>query len=139
MKFVLDSNIAIKWVLPESDTGKALVLRDDFLKQVHELIAPDVFPVEVAHALSKAERRGTIPQFESIVKLADVLAVAPTLHSYLPLLSRAIEISTQARIGVYDCLYVALAEQERCELITADARLVKSLAGFPIVDLAAWP
>jgi predicted nucleic acid-binding protein len=136
MKFVLDSNVAIKWVLPESDTSSALALRDDFLKQIHELIAPDVFPVEVAHALAKAERRGIIPLAESIVKLADVLAIAPTLHSYLPLLSRAMEISTQARIGVYDCLYVALAEQQHCELVTADARLTKSLPGFPIVDLA---
>jgi len=139
MKFVLDSNIAIKWVLPESDTAQSLALRDNFLKQVHELIAPDVFPVEVAHALTKAERRGLIPQSESILKLADVMAIAPTLYSYLPLLPRAMEISTRARIGVYDCLYVALAEQERCELITAGARLAKALPGYPIIDLASWP
>ena len=38
-----------------------------------------------------------------------------------------LEISSQVRIGVYDCLYVALAEREGCELITADIRLIKSL------------
>ena len=31
------------------------------------------------------------------------------------------------RIGVYDCLYVALAEQEKCELVTADTTLVRAL------------
>ncbi|WP_254511990.1 type II toxin-antitoxin system VapC family toxin [Anatilimnocola floriformis] len=139
MKFVLDSNIAIKWVLPESDSLRALSLRDDFLKQIHEFIAPDVFPVEVAHALSKAERRGLVPHLESIVRLVDVLAVAPILHPHLPLLSRAMEISTHARIGVYDCLYVALAEKEGCELITADARLAAALPNYPIIDLAEWP
>ena len=36
-------------------------------------------------------------------------------------------ISSQARIGVYDCLYVALAEQQGCQLVTADDRLVKTL------------
>lgn len=31
------------------------------------------------------------------------------------------------RIGVYDCVYVALAEREGCELVTADAKLVSAL------------
>lgn len=62
MKYVLDSNVAIKWVLTESDTSKALALRADYQAQVHELLAPDVFPVEVAHALTRAERRAIIKQ-----------------------------------------------------------------------------
>jgi predicted nucleic acid-binding protein len=45
----------------------------------------------------------------------------------LVLLPRAYEISSQARIGVYDCLYVALAEREGCALLTADDRLVRAL------------
>lgn len=136
MKYVLDANIGAKWVLPEADTPKALALRDDFLRQIHELIAPDVFPVEIAHALTRAERKGLIPHSDAIVKLADVLNTAPVLHSYLPLLPRAVEISSKARIGVYDCLYVALAEREGCELVTADSKLVTSLPAFPIRDLA---
>lgn len=139
MKFVLDSNVAIKWVLPEADTPQAIAIRDDFRRGVHELIAPDVLPVEVAHALTRAERRGVIPNSDSKAKLADVLFVGVTLHAYLSLLDRALEISSQARIGVYDCLYVALAEREGCELLTADSRLANSLPGFPIVDLANWP
>jgi predicted nucleic acid-binding protein len=45
------------------------------------------------------------------------------------------------RVGIYDCLYVALAERETCELITADDKLVKNLQPlFPfIVALAALP
>lgn len=139
MKYVLDSNVAIKWVLPESDSPRALAFLDDFLRGVHELITPDVFPVEAAHALTKAERRGMIRHSESKDKLADVISVGVVLHPYLPLLERAMEVSCQARIGVYDCLYVALAEREGCELITADSRLANSLPGFPIVDLANWP
>lgn len=27
------------------------------------------------------------------------------------------------RIGVYDCLYVALSEQEQCKVVSADTRL----------------
>jgi predicted nucleic acid-binding protein len=38
-------------------------------------------------------------------------------------LSRAIELSSQARIGVFDCLYIALAEREQCQVVTADQRM----------------
>ena len=57
MKYVLDASVALKWVLTEADSAKAISLRDDFRKQLHEFLAPDVFPVEVAHALTRAERR----------------------------------------------------------------------------------
>jgi predicted nucleic acid-binding protein len=44
------------------------------------------------------------------------------------------------RCGVYDCLYVALAENEGCELVTADDKLVKNLKMFPfIIQLSSLP
>jgi predicted nucleic acid-binding protein len=69
------------------------------------------------------------------------MLTAPQLHAYHPLLHRAVSIASQARIGVYDCLYVSLAEREGCELVTADDRLVRSLQGkFPfIIPLASVP
>ena len=111
MTFVVDSSVALKWVLPEIDTPRAVALRDDFRNGVHELLAPDVFAIEVAHALARAERRKIIHPPEGTQKLTDVLGTLPVLHSYLPLLARAFEIASAARTGVYDCLYVALAER----------------------------
>jgi hypothetical protein len=43
-------------VAPAGDKLKALRVRDDFRNGLHELLAPDVFPVEVAHSLTRAER-----------------------------------------------------------------------------------
>jgi hypothetical protein len=37
MKYVLDASVALKWELPESDSGKALALRDDFVRKIHQL------------------------------------------------------------------------------------------------------
>jgi predicted nucleic acid-binding protein len=141
MRYALDSNVALKWVLNEPDSAKAVRLRDEFRAGTHQLISPDVFPVEVAHALARAERRGIIPVGDGAQKMADVFAFMPDLHSYLPLLPRAFAIASQLRVGVYDCLYVALAERERCELVTADDRLVRTLGPqFPfIVPLASMP
>jgi predicted nucleic acid-binding protein len=141
MKYVLDSNIALKWVLTEADSDKARRLRSEFQNQVHELRAPDVFPVEIAHGLAKAERRGIIPQGDADRLLTNVLSTPPQLHTYLPLLKRALDMASRARIGVYDCLYVALAEREGCELVTADDRLLRTLRPtFPfIIALGSLP
>ena len=141
MKYVLDSSVAFKWVVPESDTPKAVKLRDEFRSAVHELISPDVFPTELAHALTRAERQGRIPLSDAVTRLIDVLTTCPILLPSLPLLLRATALSSSTRVGVYDCLYVALAEREGCELVTADTRLLNSLQpSFPfIIDLASLP
>jgi predicted nucleic acid-binding protein len=136
MKFVLDANIAVKFFLLEPDSAKAIALRDDFLNQIHELIAPDTLPVEVAHALTRAERKNILPQGDAMTKVADLLSMAPVLHSHLHLLSRAVELSSQARIGVFDCLYIALAEREQCQVVTADRRMF-TLFPAETVSLAA--
>lgn len=49
MKYVIDSSVAFKWVVPEILSDKAQLLRDDFRNAVHELIAPDIFTSEIAH------------------------------------------------------------------------------------------
>jgi predicted nucleic acid-binding protein len=141
MKYVLDSNVASKWVLRESDSDKARQLRTDYQQQGHELLAPDIFPIEVAHALARAERRAIITPAEGPMFLADILSAQPDLDPYIPLLWRAYAIASQSGIGVYDCLYVALAEREGCELLTADDRLVRTLRPtFPFIkSLATMP
>jgi predicted nucleic acid-binding protein len=60
MRLVLDSSVAIKWVLPEKDTPRAVRLRNEFRLGLHDVLAPDVFPVEISSALPRAERRGVI-------------------------------------------------------------------------------
>jgi predicted nucleic acid-binding protein len=134
MKYVLDSCVAFKWLVPEVGTPKALQIRDDFSKATVELLAPDVFPAETTHALTRAERQKRITPAQGALLLKDLLKYLPQLHSSLLLLPRAYEISSAMRVGVYDCLYVALAERESCDFITADDKLVKNLqAQFPFI------
>jgi predicted nucleic acid-binding protein len=127
MKLDLDSNIAVKWELSEELSAEADALRQDILSGLHEAIAPDVFPVEIAHALTRAERQGRQNPSQIRLLLADALATPVVLQSSLSLLERATDLAALARIGVYDCLYVALAEREGCQLVTSDQRLVNSL------------
>jgi predicted nucleic acid-binding protein len=100
MKYALDASVGLKWVLVEPDADKARRLRDDFQNQIHELIAPDSFPLECAHALARAERRGMIPDARKL--WGDLMLDSPLLFPCLPLMDRALTIASQAHIGVYD-------------------------------------
>ena len=141
MTYVLDASVGAKWVLPEVHSDKAIRLRDGYRQGIHQLLSPDFFPVEVAHSITRGERQGRITPAQGAAAIRDVLKLLPRLELSLPLLPRAYAISSQARVGVYDCIYVALAEREKCELVTADDKLVKNLQGYFsfIVPLASLP
>jgi len=51
------------------------------------------------------------------------------------------EIAISTKQAVYDCIYLALAEAEGCELVTADDQFARSLrASYPfIVSLVSLP
>jgi predicted nucleic acid-binding protein len=141
MKYVLDASVALCWVIPRPLTPKAVRLRDKYFRKIHELIAPAVFIDEVAGALTKAERQKDITVGLAAALFVKVLNSAPVLVMHAPLVTRAIDISSCSRTAYYDCLYVALAEREACELVTADQKVINNLSPhFPfIVPLASLP
>ncbi len=141
MMYVLDSSVALKWVLPEVDSGKAILLRDETKIAVHELIAPDLFTPEVANGLASAERQGRITPGEAGSLLLDIVRQTPVIRSSSQLLIRAIEVSVTTRQAVYDCIYLALAEAEQCEMVSADDAFVRKMkAKFPfLIRLADLP
>jgi predicted nucleic acid-binding protein len=61
MKLCLDACVALQMLLPEDNTEAALALQKEIRDQLHELIAPDTLPIEIAHDLTKVERQGKIP------------------------------------------------------------------------------
>jgi predicted nucleic acid-binding protein len=93
MKYVLDSSVGLKFVLPEVDSAKALRLRDGYRQGVHDLLSPDIYPPEVANGLASAERQKRIKAGEATVFLHDLIVNSPKIHLSLPLLPRAVELS----------------------------------------------
>jgi predicted nucleic acid-binding protein len=141
MKYVLDSSVALKWALAEADSGKAIRLRDAYTKGIHALLAPDIFPPEIANGLASAERQKRIRVGESAILLNDILSTSPSLYPSATLLIRAMEIAISTKRAVYDCTYLALVEMEGCELVTADDQFARGLrASYPfIVSLVTLP
>ncbi len=141
MKCVLDSSVAFKFAVIETDSPKAIQLIEEYWQSLHEFLAPEIFPFELAHALTRAERQNRLTPGEAHFHWASVMTAPPTLANDHSLIQRGIEIASIHRIGVYDCVYVALAEQENCDLITADTKLVNNLKKhFPfIIELSTLP
>src|SRR5208337_4797778 len=135
MRYVLDSSVALKWVLPEADSVKAIRLRDEYSNGLHELLAPDIFPSEIANGLVSAERQKRIRTGESAIFLNDILSAAPSLHQSSPLLIRAMEVAISTKQAVYDCIYLALAEAVvGCEWVTADDQFARRLrTSYPFI------
>src|SRR6185295_15783966 len=132
MSAVLDSSAALQAVLPEAHTSKAIRLLDEYRQGLHDLLAPDIYPLETLNGLAKAERQNRIPQGSGYALWQTILSDAPTFHPHISLFPRAYTIAAATKVAIYDLLYLTLAERESCEFVTADDRLVKNLQGrFP--------
>jgi predicted nucleic acid-binding protein len=126
MSIVIDASVALKWVLIESGTEAALTLLSD------ELVAPELWLTEAANALWRHVRLGEASAAEALARI-DELANAPVASiSTAPYVRRALQIALEIRHPVYDCLYLALAEDQNTHVVTDDRRLftAASAAGF---------
>ncbi|MPZ49378.1 MAG: PIN domain-containing protein [Dehalococcoidia bacterium] len=119
---VVDASVAVKWFLPEGDSAQAWSVIDRF----DDLLAPDLIIAEVANVFLKKLRRG---EASADAAVADLLNLPRyfQLKETTSLAERAFRIAVEHNRSVYDSLYVALALQEHCPLITADQRLCNSL------------
>ena len=139
---VLDVSVAVKWALPataEALTAEALMVLDRFGKGKIDFLVPDLFWVELGNALWKAARLGRCkPKDAEEALLAMRSRNLPTVASE-DLLEQALSIALTFDRTMYDSVYVALAVQAHCELITADERLANALAAhLPVKWLGAF-
>ena len=125
--YVVDSNIAAKWLLPEPDSNLARTL----LVPQYKLRAPDLLLSELANVFWKGARRGdfTVGDSQELMNrfVSDHVDVTVRLLPSRLVIKQALQIASAERHSIYDCIYLALAVQARCILITADDRLVKTI------------
>src|SRR5687767_8026169 len=109
MKLVVHSSVAMNWYLSVPDTVKVLRLRFEFHRGIHQLLAPDVFPIDCGAALLQSQRTRTLISGDTIVDLADLRTVGVVQHAIWPLMQRAAAIALLTRLTISDSLYVAPA------------------------------
>jgi predicted nucleic acid-binding protein len=74
--------------------------------------------------MEEQKKASRIGPDDAAMFLAQALKALPKLFEAVALLPRAQEIAKLYRRSVYDCLYVALAELEQCDFVSADDKLV---------------
>ncbi len=122
--FVVDASVAIKWFLPEIHSDAALRL----LAGEHTLHAPDLIFSEFGNVLWKRFRRREISKKEADATIEAFLSLALQVQSSQSLIPLALEIACGANRTVYDSLYLAAAMTHQFPLVTADAKLYRSLS-----------
>jgi predicted nucleic acid-binding protein len=122
--WVVDASVALKWFLqePGSDAAATLLDRSDLL------IAPDLIVAEMCNAGWKAVRTGVALREQIEIAAARLPMVLDELVPLTKLTEDAVAAAFTLDHPVYDCFYLALAEQRDSRLVTADQRLLRQVA-----------
>lgn len=123
---VVDCSVAAKWILPEPGRESALRLFDRYAAGEVQLIAPDLLLAEFASLLSKRCRRKQISSAQAREAFDLMQKCAPRLLDTRGGIGRALTLALQYQLSLWDCLYLNLAIEYGCPVITADQRLFRS-------------
>lgn len=124
MTLIVDASVAIKWFVEEDAT----VLASALLEGAEPLQAPDLLVVEVTNIAWKKALRGDIDIVHAQLIAAQTQAPFDRLYPTVELHERALELAFELNHPVYDCIYLACAEQfdDGC-VVTADRRLCNAI------------
>jgi predicted nucleic acid-binding protein len=137
--FVVDTSVALKWYLPETGRAEALA----YMAAGLDRHAPDLLPIEGAHALLK-RARSSDPAIRLTV--AEVLLIAEALrdsapiayHPGAPLLASATALALEIGASVYDGLFLALAILLDGQVVTADRKFFDKIQASPHHGRGRW-
>jgi predicted nucleic acid-binding protein len=134
--YVIDAGVVVKWFIPEADSAIAHQLLARYLQGVDTPVAPDLLIAECGNVFWRRCRQGDITPDEATESLADFLALNVPLVPARSLVQSAFQLALQHQRTVYDALYLVLAQERNCDLITADERFFNALsAHFPQLQL----
>lgn len=134
---VVDASVVVDWVAPGVPSeAPALTCLRHLVDRRADLVAPAVLHEEVGEALLAGVRRGRWPGAAADRAFAALRRLPVRLEDDAALTERAWELARRHDDRpLADLLYVALAEREGTELVTADAGLRRSLSH--VVRIAA--
>jgi len=136
-KFVVDANLIVKRFVDEDYSAQA---RRFFLAN-RQILAPQFLLIEAGNVFLKKVRRQEMTQEAAMIALEAIPLYVQLLNTDA-VVSTAWPMALRHDRSFYDAVYVALALEENCRLITADLRLVnavRSRLGETVVWLGDMP
>jgi predicted nucleic acid-binding protein len=133
MTLVVDANVVAKWNFPEEHSQAARRLL-----RGRDLCVPDLLWAEFGNIVWKKWRRQEITAEEGRSIVQDLRKYTFRVFVSDRLRIGAWEIASRFNRSFYDSLYLALAIQEDCPLVTADHKLYNALLGTSLATRLVW-
>ncbi len=120
MAFVLDSSVALAWLLPDETNERTDALADRLEQESAHV--PSIWPLEVGNALLTALRRRRI-NAGAFDRCISVLSALPIETDSTAGLARVLAIARRFGLTSYDAAYLELAQRRSLPLATLDEKL----------------
>lgn len=135
MPFVVDSSVALAWILPDEHGSMADVLVDSL--EGAPACAPSLWPLEVGNALLMAQRRKRLTEREldRILKVLQSLAVELDPTPFDQTFPAIVVLARKLGLTTYDAAYLELAQRRGLPLATLDMRLAECARKHGVVVL----
>ena len=126
----VDASVAIKWLLKEERSDRAIALYEATAKANQPIIAPLLLPLEITNILRQRMRtQDGISLTRATEHLAAFLALPIEFRNPAGLHFQALVLADALGLpATYDAHYLALAEHLGCQLWTDDQRLMRHVA-----------
>jgi predicted nucleic acid-binding protein len=123
--YVVDTGVFLRWFVDQDGFGHARELQQELVDGSVTVATVDFARVEVAGVLRKKgllAGRLTPEEFAASVRVIDDIGV--TIHeTTADRLERAASLAARKMLGMYDALFVRLAQELELPLLTSDAKL----------------
>jgi len=123
-RMVVDASVMAKLFFPETRSAGATRV----LQAADEMLAPELIWAELASIVWKKRRRTEIDQDQAEHIFEGMTRLPITTHTHQWLTIPALKLAIETDRSVYDCMYLALAVDQDCRMVTADERLASALA-----------
>lgn len=128
---VIDASVAVKWVIFEDGSDDAVRLRSAFT-----FVAPELLLPECANILWKKVQRKELEPNEATLAIALIERSGISFQSMQGLSETATRLAIELGHPAYDCVYMALALRQKLRFVTADKRLLATVAQRDSSELA---
>jgi len=124
---VLDASVGVKWLKAETQSTEASAL---LARSAGAIMVPDLFAIEVASAIVRVANtdKPAAPAMRTALARFDTLlsgAMFEQVRTTPELLGRAATLAIDIGHPLKDCIYLMLAIEANCPLVTCDAKFAE--------------
>lgn len=122
---VVDASIVCKAVLQEEGRDKAKNILKRHVEELDQVVVPNLLFYEVANTLAT---KSAIPKAQMIRSLDKLGSLELRIYNpNLEDMKKAAEFAKDNHVSVYDAIYVIVAQENKCDLVTADNKFAKQV------------